>query len=63
MSSVANGLAGVVNLQQATRTIPIVFVLVGEPVARGLVQSLAHPGGNITGPPLLGDMCYVVIGR
>jgi putative ABC transport system substrate-binding protein len=46
---VANGLAGVVSLQQATRTIPIVFVLVGEPVARGLVQSLAHPGGNITG--------------
>jgi ABC-type uncharacterized transport system substrate-binding protein len=35
--------------QQATRTIPIVFVLVGEPIAQGLVQSLAHPGANITG--------------
>jgi len=46
---VANGLAGVINLQRATRTIPIVFVLVGEPVARGIVKSLAHPGGNITG--------------
>jgi putative ABC transport system substrate-binding protein len=33
----------------ATRTIPIVFVAVSEPVTRGFVQSLAHPGGNITG--------------
>jgi putative tryptophan/tyrosine transport system substrate-binding protein len=35
--------------QQATRTIPIVFTVVYEPVAQGFVQSLAHPGGNITG--------------
>jgi len=35
--------------QQATRTIPIVFTIVYEPVAQGFVQSLAHPGGNITG--------------
>jgi putative ABC transport system substrate-binding protein len=46
---VANGAAGLEKLQQATRTIPIVFTLIGEPVARGFVQSLAHPGGNITG--------------
>jgi putative ABC transport system substrate-binding protein len=36
-------------LQETTHTIPIVFVAVSEPVAQGLVESLAHPGGNITG--------------
>ncbi len=35
--------------QRATTTIPIVFVLVPDPVASKLVRSLAHPGGNITG--------------
>jgi putative ABC transport system substrate-binding protein len=33
----------------ATRTVPIVFVLGGDPAASGWVQSLAHPGGNVTG--------------
>jgi putative tryptophan/tyrosine transport system substrate-binding protein len=40
---------GVAALQQATSTIPIVFVNIIEPVARGFVASLARPGGNITG--------------
>lgn len=36
-------------LKQATRLIPIVFVIVSDPVGDGFVASLAHPGGNITG--------------
>jgi putative tryptophan/tyrosine transport system substrate-binding protein len=36
-------------LQQVTRTIPIVFAVVIDPVGSGLVSSLAHPGGNATG--------------
>jgi putative tryptophan/tyrosine transport system substrate-binding protein len=37
----------------ATTTIPIVMIGVGDPVGTGLVQSIAHPGGNITGNTLL----------
>ncbi len=33
----------------ATQKIPIVFTLVGDPVAAGIVRELAHPGGNVTG--------------
>jgi putative ABC transport system substrate-binding protein len=36
-------------LKQATRTVPIVFVTTTDPIGIGIVGSLAHPGGNITG--------------
>ena len=38
--------------KQATSVIPIVFAAVGDPVGTGLVASLAHPGGNVTGMSL-----------
>jgi putative ABC transport system substrate-binding protein len=40
-------------LKQITSTIPIVFVIMPDPVSSGLVESLAHPGGNMTGLSLL----------
>jgi len=45
----ATGTSAVAPLQQATRTVPIVFVNVVDPVGAGLVASLARPGGNATG--------------
>jgi ABC-type uncharacterized transport system substrate-binding protein len=45
----ASGTSTVGPLLQATRTVPIVFPQVGDPVAAGFVDSLARPGGNATG--------------
>jgi putative ABC transport system substrate-binding protein len=45
----ASGSPSVAALQQAPRTVPIVFVNVADPVGGGFVDSLARPGGNITG--------------
>jgi putative ABC transport system substrate-binding protein len=44
-----NGSAIVTALQRATRTVPIVFANISDPVGSGLVASLARPGGNTTG--------------
>jgi putative ABC transport system substrate-binding protein len=46
---IAQGARAVPILQQATKTIPIVFVSISDPVGRGIVTSMARPGGNITG--------------
>jgi putative ABC transport system substrate-binding protein len=46
---VAQGSAALAALRQATRTLPIIFAEVSDPVGQGFVESLARPGGNITG--------------
>jgi len=47
--TLAAGTLSVAALQKATRTLPIVFVSVSDPVGAGLVDNLARPGGNTTG--------------
>ena len=54
-------------LRERTHTIPIVFVLTPDPVGQGFVQSLARPGGNITGfssfdAPMMGKMASIAQG-
>jgi putative tryptophan/tyrosine transport system substrate-binding protein len=46
---VANGDAAVKAAQRLTQTVPVIFIGGGDPVGDGWVQSLAHPGGNVTG--------------
>src|SRR5215813_7649916 len=45
----ASGTLAVTGLQHLSRTLPIVFASVADPVGAGIVDSLAHPGGNATG--------------
>jgi len=46
---IANSTLSLAAVRNETSTIPIVFLVVGDPVGQGFVSSLAHPGGNITG--------------
>lgn len=46
---VASGTLSLTELQRLSRTLPIVFAAVSDPVGAGVVESLAHPGGNATG--------------
>ena len=57
---VASSTPAALAAQNATKTIPIVFVNVSDPVAAGLIDSLAHPGGNITG---IANIATVLAGK
>jgi len=46
---VANGTPALTAVRQLTTSIPVVFVIVADPVGAGHVQSLSYPGGNVTG--------------
>jgi putative tryptophan/tyrosine transport system substrate-binding protein len=46
---VVNGSSGMDAMQRATRTVPVVFVVVPDPIGAGYAESLARPGGNATG--------------
>ncbi len=57
---VAGGISAVHPVKEATSTIPIVMRYDGDPVRRGVISSLAHPGGNITG---LASITFDLIGK
>ena len=57
---IGNGTSALRALQDATQSIPIVFVLVNDPVGQGFIPNLARPGGNITGFSFLE---YSMIGK
>jgi ABC-type uncharacterized transport system substrate-binding protein len=46
---IVNGSSNLAAVKQATRSIPVVFAIVNDPVGQGFISSLARPGGNITG--------------
>jgi ABC-type uncharacterized transport system substrate-binding protein len=55
---IANGSSSLAALKQATRSIPIVFAVVNDPVGQGFISSLARPGGNITGFTFVEDSMF-----
>jgi putative ABC transport system substrate-binding protein len=57
---VTGGTPATMAAMAATRTIPIVFTTAGDPAEKGIVASLAHPGGNVTGLALVTDKSKLV---
>src|SRR5213593_4017002 len=55
----AGSTPGALAAKQATSMIPIVMVTTGDPIEGGIVASLAHPGGNVTGVTALGEVLSV----
>jgi putative ABC transport system substrate-binding protein len=51
----AGSAGSILAARNATRTIPLLFMVIEDPVAMGLVSSIARPGGNITGTWMFGD--------
>jgi putative tryptophan/tyrosine transport system substrate-binding protein len=51
---VTYGTPGTLAAKQATATVPIVMIVSGDAIATGIVASLAHPGGNVTGSTFFG---------
>ena len=49
-----SGTRAILDVKQATKTIPIVMVSTSDPIATGMIASLARPGGNVTGMALFG---------
>jgi putative tryptophan/tyrosine transport system substrate-binding protein len=56
----ASGTPATATLKHATATVPIVFLLVADPINDGFVASLAHPSGNLTG---FGDYENTIVGK
>ena len=56
----AIGTPAIATLKQTTRSVALVFLIVNDPVAQGIVSSVAHPGGNITG---FSYIDYSVLGK
>jgi putative tryptophan/tyrosine transport system substrate-binding protein len=50
----SNTTPAVAVLQRATRTIPVIFVQISDPVSAGFAASLARPGGNMTETAIVG---------
>jgi len=46
---VTEGTPAAIAAREGTRTVPIVMASIGDPITAGVVSSVAHPGGNVTG--------------